>query len=293
MMLPILRRFGGLLLGAALAGCGSGDSETLLSGDVQGTTYHIKMVLGGLQVDQAELKQAVDAVYSDIDLKLSNYRADSEISRINREAGTDWLAVSPEIAELVDIARQVHDKTEGCYDLTIKPLFDLWGFSRHQNRVPTDAEIAANRLVIDGASAIAMPEAHEVMERAAEMIAGGADRMKLAAQRVPLVAVGGGAFAVPDELAGISAVIRPDHGDVANAVGAALAQVSGEVDQVFRNLGRETAIAKATEIATDRALGSGADAASIEVIEVEDLPLAYLPGDARRVRVRVVGNLAG
>ena len=157
----------------------------------------------------------------------------------------------------------------------------------------TDAALAANRLAIDGASAVSMPEAREVMARAAEMISAGADRMKLAAQRVPLVAVGGGAFAVPDELAGISAVIRPDHGDVANAVGAALAQVSGEVDQVFRNLGRETALATATEIATDRVMMAGADAATIEVIEVEDLPLAYLPGDARRVRVRVVADLAG
>ncbi|QXP85185.1 FAD:protein FMN transferase [Methylococcus sp. Mc7] len=143
MMLPILRRCGGLVLGAALAACQSGDSETLLSGEVQGTTYHIKMVLDGLQVDQADLRKAVDAVYNDIDLKLSNYREDSEISRLNREATTDWLTVSPEIAELVDIARRVHGKTEGCYDLTVKPLFDLWGFSRHQNRVPTDTEIAA------------------------------------------------------------------------------------------------------------------------------------------------------
>ncbi|WP_232470517.1 MULTISPECIES: FAD:protein FMN transferase [Methylococcus] len=142
-MLPILRLCGGLVLGAALTACQSGENETLLSGDVQGTTYHIKMVLDGLPLDQAALKQAVDAVYNDIDLKLSNYREDSEISRLNREATTDWLTVSPEIAELVDIARQVHDKTDGCYDLTIKPLFDLWGFSRHQNRVPTDDEIAA------------------------------------------------------------------------------------------------------------------------------------------------------
>jgi N-methylhydantoinase A/oxoprolinase/acetone carboxylase beta subunit len=156
----------------------------------------------------------------------------------------------------------------------------------------TDAALAAGRLTIDGTESIPMSEAGDVMERVAEMIAAGADRMKLAAHHVPLIAVGGGAFAVPDELPGISDIIRPKHGDVANAVGAALAQVSGEVDQVFRNLGRETAIATATEIATGRATESGADPASIEVIEVEDLPLAYLPGDARRVRVRVVGDLA-
>ncbi|MFT5531106.1 MAG: N-methylhydantoinase A/oxoprolinase/acetone carboxylase beta subunit [Candidatus Poriferisodalaceae bacterium] len=156
----------------------------------------------------------------------------------------------------------------------------------------TDAALAAGRLTIDGTQSTTMPEAGDVMALAAQMIAAGADRMKLAAHHVPLIAVGGGAFAVPDELPGISDIIRPNHGDVANAVGAALAQVSGEVDQVFRNLGRETAIATATEIATDRATNSGADAASIEVIEIEDLPLAYLPGDARRVRVRVVGDLA-
>jgi hypothetical protein len=54
-----------------------------------------------------------------------------------------------------------------------------------------------------------------------------------------LIAVGGGAFQVPDRLAGISEVIRVPHGDCANAVGAA-AQISGETDQVYRDLSRAT-----------------------------------------------------
>jgi len=117
------------------------------------------------------------------------------------------------------------------------------------------------------------------------------DRMKTEAAAVPLIAVGGGAFLIPDDLDGVSEVVRVPHAPVANAVGAAIAQVSGEVDQVFAGRGRETAIAEATELATARAIEAGADPHSIEVIEVEDLPLAYLPGDALRVHVRVAGAI--
>ena len=82
------------------------------------------------------------------------------------------------------------------------------------------------------------------------------------------------------------------HQAVANAVGAAIAQVSGEVDQIFQGLSREEAIARARQLAEERAVRAGADPASLQVVEVEDLPLAYLPGNSLRTRVRVVGDVA-
>jgi N-methylhydantoinase A/oxoprolinase/acetone carboxylase beta subunit len=117
------------------------------------------------------------------------------------------------------------------------------------------------------------------------------DRMKTDARERPLIAVGGGAFLLPDHLAGISEVIRVPHGDCANAVGAAIAQVSGETDQVYRDLGRAEAIAAAEAQARTRAVAAGADPASLETVEVEDMPLAYLPGNSLRVRVRVAGEM--
>ena len=128
------------------------------------------------------------------------------------------------------------------------------------------------------------------MDRIHEMIETNVDRMKVDALPLPLLAVGGGAFLVPDSIPGISEVIRLEHGSVANAVGAAIAQVSGEVDQVFSGLGREEALERASGIARDRAIAAGADHEHLRVVDVEDLPLAYLPGDARRVRVKVVGE---
>jgi N-methylhydantoinase A/oxoprolinase/acetone carboxylase beta subunit len=116
--------------------------------------------------------------------------------------------------------------------------------------------------------------------------------MKADARALPLLSVGGGAFLVPEKMPGISEVVRVPHAPVANAVGAAIAQVSGEVDQVFSGIGREAAVVEAEAIARDRASRAGADPATVDVVDVEDLPLAYLPGDALRVRVRVVGDAA-
>lgn len=71
-----------------------------------------------------------------------------------------------------------------------------------------------------------------------------------------------------------------------------MAQVSGEVDQVFSGMSRDKAIAEADRVARERAVQAGADPKSLVTLDTEDIPIAYLPGDARRVRVRVVGDIA-
>lgn len=126
--------------------------------------------------------------------------------------------------------------------------------------------------------------------RISASLAESVDRMKTDASLLPLVAVGGAAFLVPEKMDGISEVIHVEHHAVANAVGAAIAQVSGEADRVFSGMDRQKAIAEAIRLATERGVEAGALESSLEVVEVEDLPIAYLPGDARRVRVRVVGQ---
>ncbi|MGC2774182.1 MAG: hydantoinase/oxoprolinase family protein, partial [Bradyrhizobium sp.] len=72
----------------------------------------------------------------------------------------------------------------------------------------------------------------------------------------------------------------------------AIAQVSGEADQVFRDLTRDEAIAAARGIAEERAVQAGAARDTLKTVDVEDMPIAYLPGNALRVRVRVAGAIA-
>jgi N-methylhydantoinase A/oxoprolinase/acetone carboxylase beta subunit len=123
------------------------------------------------------------------------------------------------------------------------------------------------------------------------MIEEAVDRMKTDAGDEPLIAVGGGCFLVPERIAGISEVVHVQHQAVANAVGAAIAQVSGEVDRIFQDLSRDEAITRARQLAEAQAASAGADPRTLTTVEVEDLPLAYLPGNSLRVRVRVVGEI--
>lgn len=118
------------------------------------------------------------------------------------------------------------------------------------------------------------------------------DRMKTDAAEVPLLAVGGGAVLIPEAMPGISNVVHVEHEAVANAVGAAIAQISGETDKIYRDVDRDEAIQDAEASAIQKAIAAGASADTIRVIEVEDLPLSYIPGRAIRARVRVVGEAA-
>ena len=159
----------------------------------------------------------------------------------------------------------------------------------------TDIAVAAGLIDLGDRARVASLSAavvHEALARIRSMVEEGVDRMKTDAGETPLIAVGGGSFLIPPRLAGVSEVLNVPHQAVANAVGAAIAQVSGEVDQIFQDLSRDEAIARARRAAENKAVAAGADRATINVVEVEDLPLAYLPGNSLRTRVRVVGEIA-
>jgi N-methylhydantoinase A/oxoprolinase/acetone carboxylase beta subunit len=118
------------------------------------------------------------------------------------------------------------------------------------------------------------------------------ERSRLSPEPLPVIVVGGGSILVDGPIGGLE-VIKPNHFAVANAVGAAIAQVSGEVDRVYAlaEIGRDQALADAKDRATEAAVSAGALRSSIEIVDVEDVPLAYLPGNATRVRVKAVGEL--
>ena len=134
-----------------------------------------------------------------------------------------------------------------------------------------------------------------VQARIMQMIAIAVDRMKTSARPVPVIVVGGGSILVTGAIEGASEIIKPDHFPVANAIGAAIAQVGGECDRIFSlaELSRDEALGQAKTEASARAVKAGADAASLEIVDVEEVPLAYLPGNATRIMVKAVGDLKG
>jgi len=119
------------------------------------------------------------------------------------------------------------------------------------------------------------------------------DRIKLSVDPVPVIAVGGGSILFPERLAGVSEIIRPPHHDVANAIGVAIAQVSGTIDRVFALdvMNRTQALDEASRLARERACTAGATPESVELVDLEEIPLAYLPGNAVRIKAKAAGTL--
>ena len=80
---------------------------------------------------------------------------------------------------------------------------------------------------------------------------------------------------------------------MANAIGAAIAQVGGQVEKVYalEQMGREEALADARSLAVERAVAAGAQRETVEVVEVEEIPLTYIPSNAVRIRIKAVGDL--
>jgi N-methylhydantoinase A/oxoprolinase/acetone carboxylase beta subunit len=133
------------------------------------------------------------------------------------------------------------------------------------------------------------------LARADQMLADAIDRMKTSKEDRALVAVGGGSILVPDRIPGVSEIIRPEHFDAANAVGAAIASVSGQVDRIFHlgAAGRQGALDEAYGEATEQAVAAGADPGTVQIVEVEEIPLAYLTSPSVRIRVKAAGSLGG
>jgi N-methylhydantoinase A/oxoprolinase/acetone carboxylase beta subunit len=161
----------------------------------------------------------------------------------------------------------------------------------------TDSAVAAGRAAL-GDPGPARRQAGllaDALAMADVMLAEAIDRMKTSKEDRALVAVGGGSILVPDRIPGISEVIRPEHFDTANAVGAAIAAVSGQVDRIFHlgPAGRQGAIDEACQEAAEHAVAAGADPGTVDIIEVEEIPLAYLTSPSVRIRVKAAGSLGG
>jgi N-methylhydantoinase A/oxoprolinase/acetone carboxylase beta subunit len=161
----------------------------------------------------------------------------------------------------------------------------------------TDAAVASGRASIGDPALLAghLDLLRAAARRADTMLAEAIDRVKTAKGDLALITVGGGSILVPDDIPGVSEVIRPGHFDAANAIGAAIAAVSGTVDRIFQlgSGGRTAALEQASVEAREHAVAAGADPDTVEIVELEEIPLAYLTTPAVRIRVKAAGALGG
>ncbi|MFC9972396.1 hydantoinase/oxoprolinase N-terminal domain-containing protein [Spirillospora sp. NPDC127200] len=239
--------------------------------DIGGTTADVGMLVGGFPREASG------------EAELAGVRTNFRIP--------DVLSLGIGGGSLVDLAAPSVGPRSVGYRLTEKAL--VFG---GDTLTATDLAVAAGRAEIGDPSRVAHLDRAEVeaaLAHVAERIAETVDRMRVSPEPIPVVAVGGGSVLVGDGLPGFADVRRPGHYAVANAIGAAIAQVGGEVDRVFQipEGRRDAVLAEAKAEAAAHAEKAGARPGSVTVVDVEEVPLAYLPGGATRIRVKAVGDL--
>lgn len=245
--------------------------ETCAVVDVGGTTADIGLLINGFPRETAN------------EVKVAGVRTNFRMP--------DVLSLGIGGGSIVDVETgEVGPESVG-YRLTTEAL--VFGGS---TLTATDIAVAAGRADVGDPSKVAHldPElVSKVLARIAERVADAVDRMRTSPEPIPVVAVGGGSILLPELLPLFGKVHRPENYAVANAIGASIAQVGGEIDKVYsiEPGRREEALSDVRAEAVDKAIAAGASPRSVAIVDFDEVPIPYLPGNATRIRVKAVGDL--
>lgn len=109
-----------------------------------GTTCEIQFASENPSHAEA-FQQDVVAWVAQFEARYSRFKDESLVSRINAAAGKHWVAVDPEMEQMLDICASLYQLTQGILDATALPVMRLWDYRSPTLRIPSDSEIASAR----------------------------------------------------------------------------------------------------------------------------------------------------
>ena len=138
-------------------------------GFTMGSTWSVRVV-GPRQLDAMALRTGIESELGELDRELSGYRDAAELSQFNRTPVGEWRALPAHLRAVITFGRQLHDDSGGAFDVTIKPLVNLWGFGAAEPRLelPSEREIALARSRL-GNDRVEMSADGEHMRRLADV----------------------------------------------------------------------------------------------------------------------------
>ncbi len=93
---------------------------------------------------EVAVKDAEQAL-RDVEALMSRYIDRSEVSLFNAAAAGQVVPLSPDVIEVLLAGKKLHEKTDGAFDITIRPLIDLWKKAARENKLPDEDAILAAR----------------------------------------------------------------------------------------------------------------------------------------------------
>jgi len=133
---------------ALAAGCAPREPvEVMETREAMNTLLTVRAVA----VSDIAARRALDAAWKEMDeciQRLDRHLPDSDISRVNRDAGRFTIEVDPLVTSCLSAAREVYDMTGGAFDPTVGPILELWRKAQERNRLPTEEELSAARALV-------------------------------------------------------------------------------------------------------------------------------------------------
>ena len=140
-----------LLLALLLAGCGGAGTTEQEAPVVSRTNFQMDTVVTITLYDWSD-ESTIDQAFREIDrleALLSVQKEGSDLDRLAKAAGRDWVDVSPETQEVLELAREFHTLSGGRFDVTAGPLIQLWDVNGG-GHYPTEEELAEVLPLIGG-----------------------------------------------------------------------------------------------------------------------------------------------
>lgn len=107
------------------------DELPTLAGPAMGTTYRVTLAADVPGVPRGEVHREIETVLTRLDRAMSTWRHDSDVSRFNQAAAGEWVSASADLVTIVEIARRVHSRSSGAFDITVAPLLRVASGSEH------------------------------------------------------------------------------------------------------------------------------------------------------------------
>ena len=120
-------------------------STVSISGQTMGTTYNVTVVDNPLSLSKEDLKKRIEETLNEVNEKMSNWYDQSEISTINNDKRGKPIDLSQELFDVINISTDIHNRSNGAFDITAAPLINLWGFgpNKSERKIPSVLEVKA------------------------------------------------------------------------------------------------------------------------------------------------------
>lgn len=109
-----------------------------------GTRFRVVVVHRDPERGRAAARAALDRV-AELDERLSDYRPESELSRLSRASGGAPVPCSPDLWRVLALAAQVAERTGGAFDVTVGPVVRLWRRAGRRGELPGEEELEEAR----------------------------------------------------------------------------------------------------------------------------------------------------